>query len=661
MKIKQKLTCAALGAGVLILIVGYLSIIQSKTITQYKTTVLPIILTIKEIEESIWEMNHAADSFKYTGSKYYEKQFNEQVKEVDNSISEYKELATTEYDTKYIGEFCSVWDEAKKAGKKMIELTKQQKKAEQELFINVDEADDVLDYQIQSKWSTQDPLLLLKEQAVREVEVSIWEAIHAAQQYTGLAGTIVRGNQKYLGTKLQAAKAAATASMVKGDFNKLMEAQFNDVEKFWGEYKKMPHEEFEKKAIAEFDDYWNKAVIAGRNLVNINQETNKQFNILYKKINRVDEIIDTYIQKSIQTKINSINSTADNYRKTAIGLTIFLFILSIFLALFFSRIISNPIINLSKTATRIMNEKDLTIPVPKSITKDEMNTLSNSLNKLIDSLRTQSQETATIAADLSSAISQISTSTTQLAAGSTESTTSITEISSTIEELKQISQNTYNKTLEVTEKSKKVAEIFREGQNATEKNIVGMNKINEEMNYIAQSTIRLGEQTQNIESIINSVSNLADQTNLLSVNASIEAAKAGEFGKGFAVVAKEVKALAHQSREATEQISTILTDIQKASSAAILAIERGNKAVKTGLELSKIAGDAIETLNNNIIETTDSSVKISISNQQQLSGMQQLFDAIENIRTALEQIQTAQNSLKNRPFLLQNLARNCRI
>jgi methyl-accepting chemotaxis protein len=352
----------------------------------------------------------------------------------------------------------------------------------------------------------------------------------------------------------------------------------------------------------------------------------------------------------------------------AIITVIIVIIIVIIIGLIFTGNITKPIIMLASKAKIIAENKDLTIDMPKRKTKDEISSLLISFGHMLESLRTQTIDMSTGSTELAASINEISATSTQLSSSTAETSTSVTEISTTVEEIKQISQSTYNKAVEVSEKAKITTEVAEEGRDATEKTVEGINKINEEMNYIAQSTIKLGEQTQNIGEIINSVNNLADQTNLLSVNASIEAAKAGEYGKGFAVVAKEVKALAEQSREATKQISVILTDIQKASSAAVLATERGSKAVKTGLELSTLAGKAIITLNESISEAAETSEQISMSSQQELTGMEQLVNTMDNIKEALQQnaegskqLEESANSLTQLSQKLQDMASSYKV
>ena len=140
-----------------------------------------------------------------------------------------------------------------------------------------------------------------------------------------------------------------------------------------------------------------------------------------------------------------------------------------------------------------------------------------------------------------------------------------------------------------------------------------------------------------IGEIIAAVNDLAEQSNLLAVNAAIEAAKAGEQGKGFAVVAHEIRSLAEQSKQATAQVRTILGDIQKATSGAVLATEQGSKAVETGVKQSAQTGESIRVLADSIVEAAQAAAQIAASSQQQLTGMEQVILAVSNIKQAMEQ------------------------
>src|ERR1700687_5995573 len=134
---------------------------------------------------------------------------------------------------------------------------------------------------------------------------------------------------------------------------------------------------------------------------------------------------------------------------------------------------------------------------------------------------------------------------------------------------------------------------------------------------------RLSEQSQTIGQIIATVEDLAAQSNLLAVNAAIEAAKAGEHGRGFGVVAQEVKSLAEQSRQGTTQGRAILRDTQKATTTAVLATEQGSKAVDVGTRQTEVAGESIQALTASVGDAAQAAIQIAASSQQQFVGVGQ--------------------------------------
>jgi methyl-accepting chemotaxis protein len=130
------------------------------------------------------------------------------------------------------------------------------------------------------------------------------------------------------------------------------------------------------------------------------------------------------------------------------------------------------------------------------------------------------------------------------------------------------------------------------------------------------------------------VKELAEQSNLLAINAAIEAAKAGEHGKGFAVVAQEVRHLAEQSKQATVQVRTILQDIQDATHAAVSVTQQGAKVVEVGLQQSLEAGESIQMLSRRLTDTAMAMQQIAASSEQQLLGMEQVSSAMGSIKGA---------------------------
>lgn len=270
-------------------------------------------------------------------------------------------------------------------------------------------------------------------------------------------------------------------------------------------------------------------------------------------------------------------------------------------------------------------------------TQDEIGDLSRAFDQMTEQLQATTlsrDELADGARILISSASEILAFTTQVAAGSAQTATAVNQTSTTVEEVKQTAQVSTDKARQVSETAQQTAQVAQRGRQSMGASIEAMQRIQEQMASIAESIVRLSEQSQTIGEIIATVNDLAEQSNLLAVNAAIEAAKAGEQGKGFAVVAQEVKSLAAQSKQATAQVRAILGEIQKATTAAVLAAEQGNQAVEAGVKRSGEVGEMIEILAGNIEEAAQAATQIAASAQQQLVGMDQVALAMENIKQA---------------------------
>jgi PAS domain S-box-containing protein len=253
--------------------------------------------------------------------------------------------------------------------------------------------------------------------------------------------------------------------------------------------------------------------------------------------------------------------------------------------------------------------------------------------------------------------------TSQVATSTQEADTAISEIATTVEEVKQTAVLAGTKSQSVAESTERTRQVAQGGRQAVEEALLGMQQIREQMQAVAESIMRLGEQSQTIGEIVASVNGLAEQSNLLGVNASIEAAKAGEAGKGFSVVAQEVKTLAEQSKQATAQVRGILSEIQKAMTKAVLLAEQGSKTVETGYLRAQSSGEAIRSLGSSIEESSEMALQIAATSQQQMIAMDQIANAMESIRQAsqnnvgdTQQVDQAARNLHQLGLKLKGLA-----
>jgi methyl-accepting chemotaxis protein len=377
----------------------------------------------------------------------------------------------------------------------------------------------------------------------------------------------------------------------------------------------------------------------------------------------------------LQTRSAVAQASARNTRLTIIFGTLAALVLLALAGFIITRNIARPLRDLTTVAERI-TVGDLRVTVSVDARTDEVGVLTRTLDRMTQSLRTMAAAAEQIAAGdlrstitpqspndvlgnafarmvenlreqtrqlveganvLGAAASEIVASTTQLAASASESAAAVSETTTTVEEVRQTAQLASQKAKQVSDSAQKAAQISQRGRESTEDVAAGMTRIRQQMDAIAASMGRLSEQSQTIGQIIATVEDLAAQSNLLAVNAAIEAAKAGEHGKGFGVVAQEVKSLAEQSRQATTQVRTILSDIQKATTAAVLATEQGSKAVEAGTRQTDVAGEAIQALTGSVTEAAQAATQIAASSQQQMVGVEQVAAAMESIKQASTQ------------------------
>jgi methyl-accepting chemotaxis protein len=286
---------------------------------------------------------------------------------------------------------------------------------------------------------------------------------------------------------------------------------------------------------------------------------------------------------------------------------------------------------------------------------NEIGRLGSALNQMVEWLKNQADQVLEGISVLTASASEIATAGAQLAASTSRSSSAVTETTTTVEQVRQAAQVAGEQAKTVAKNSRHAVEISDSGRQATEDTIQGMNQIKEQMESIAETVLKLNEQSEAIEEIIAAVKDLADQSNLLAVNASIEAARAGDHGKGFAVVAQEIKTLADQSKDATEQVRSMLDDTRKWVRAVVMATEQGGKAVDAGVQQSVLAGEAIQGLTESVATSSQAASVIEASSEQQIVGVDQVAIAISRIDEAVRSNVDAASQLEGAAGRLKDL------
>jgi methyl-accepting chemotaxis protein len=282
---------------------------------------------------------------------------------------------------------------------------------------------------------------------------------------------------------------------------------------------------------------------------------------------------------------------------------------------------------------------DLTSQVRPPRQDDELAILGNNLNDMTASLRELTVQMREATSNITSMTAEIMATTSQQAAMASQQAAAVNETSSTVVESRQTAEQAADRARLVAEAAQESMGVADQGLRSVQDTVGGMNSIRDQVGTIAETILALSEQTQQIGEIIATVNDIADQSNLLALNAAIEAARAGEAGKGFAVVAGEVRSLAEQSRQATNQVQGILGQIQKAANTAVMVTEEGTKRADAGVQQAQETGEAISTIAEQIERVAQAAQQIAASANQQLAGMDQIASAMDSINQATSQAQ----------------------
>ncbi len=387
---------------------------------------------------------------------------------------------------------------------------------------------------------------------------------------------------------------------------------------------------------------------------------------------RLDAAVSAVISDSSalqQLVINQNGAQADAIRTMGRQLSIIMITMTFALFVIFLVIITVLLSSITQPLSKLTQLAELVAtgdlpsavamnPARRSPRRDEIGEIERSFGAMLESLNNNTTQVRDAMVDITTATSQISSATAQQSATATEQAAAVVETTSSLEEVRQTSEQATERAQMVSDMAGSSLQLADRGLQAIQKTEEGMLSLKEQVRTIAETILALSEQTQAIGEIIATVTDIADQSNLLALNAAMEAARAGEAGRGFAVVASEVRNLADQSRQATTQVKGILGDIQKAANTAVMVTEQGTKRAETGVALTQSSGEAIRTIRDHIVRVNQAAQQIAASSRQQLAGMNQITQAVENINLGAAQTQTGMRQVELAARSLNDLAQH---
>ena len=303
-------------------------------------------------------------------------------------------------------------------------------------------------------------------------------------------------------------------------------------------------------------------------------------------------------------------------------------------------------------------EGDLTVHA--TVTEDITGAIADSINYAIDALRSLVSTINETSVQVSSAAQETQATAMHLAEASDHQAQQITAASAAINEMAVSIDQVSKNAQESTETAQKSVDVAHRGAETVRRTISGMDTIREQIQETSKRIKRLGESSQEIGDIVELINDIADQTNILALNAAIQAAMAGEAGRGFAVVADEVQRLAERSANATKQIEALVKAIQTDTNEAVISMEQTTANVVSGAKLAEEAGEAlteIEDMSKHIAELIQS---ISDSVRQQASAAANISDTMNVIQEITTQTSAGTNEVASSIGNLAELATELR-
>ena len=398
-----------------------------------------------------------------------------------------------------------------------------------------------------------------------------------------------------------------------------------------------------------------------------------------QKYGEVTKAVDAYIQAADnivrynEERLHCRYGEAKTRSVMARAVFLALGIVTLLIGALFSRATTRSIaipITRSSDHIDLMAKGDFSIPVsPHALKrKDEMGTFARSMDAMNSNLSNILKEVTSSAMNVASASTQLNTSAERLSMGAMDQVERTTQIATAHTEMNQASEDIARSSSQVAASANEAVEVAEGGREVVDKAIQEVNAIAKTVETTLRFVAELGTQTETIGDIVTVINDIADQTNLLALNAAIEAARAGEHGRGFAVVADEVRKLAERTASSTTEIGEMISTISKGVGKTIQSMETAKDKVVTGVEYSSQAQAAlnriltsIDTLHGGVHRTATAIEEMSATTNEIAKDINQISDVTKKNFSAAEEISGAASGLSDLAKHLESAVQNFKV
>ena len=353
---------------------------------------------------------------------------------------------------------------------------------------------------------------------------------------------------------------------------------------------------------------------------------------------------------------------------TIVIVSVIAILLAIILAVLIIRAVMKPLGRMHEMVADIaQGDGDLTRRLDAS-SKDEFAEISRLFNIFIEKLHGIISQISSTSTQVAAASSQLNSTAERIATGAEEVAAQASTIATAGEEMSATSGDIAQNCQMAAEGAQRASQSACNGAEVVERTVEVMGQIASKVQESARTVESLGERSDQIGAIIGTIEDIADQTNLLALNAAIEAARAGEQGRGFAVVADEVRALAERTTRATKEIGEMIKAIQKETKGAVAAMEQGVQQVEAGTVEAAKSGDALRDILQQVNDVTTQVHQIATAAEEQTAttseisnNMHQITQVVQDTASGAHQSATAASQLYGNAEEMQRLVRQFKL
>jgi len=478
-------------------------------------------------------------------------------------------------------------------------------------------------------------------------------SIHSITQIQSLVGSHRRGEMLML---------LATEKEVKEKYIKRNDESVEKIGKEQAIYEKLMDKDEEKKLFGEFKAAWTDYLAAYPAIKELALQggsdedkaklilgaSSKTFN---QVLGALDALEKTNIEQT-QKESNGALAIAKSARVWILVLLVVCVLIGVTFVILFSRAMSAPLKRLSADAEQVA-AGDLGVEVQVS-SDDEIGQLAQSFEKMVNNLREMIGTLADSSAQVSESSSEMQTNAVQMADGAERVAIQAITVATASEEMSATSGDIAQNCQMAAEGAERANQAAEHGTEVVAKSISVMHRIAERVQSSAKTVEALGRRSDEIGAIVGTIEDIADQTNLLALNAAIEAARAGEQGRGFAVVADEVRALAERTTKATREIGLMIKAIQSETKTAVSAMEEGVNEVEQGTEEATRSGEALRNIQEEINSLHMQVQQIATAAEEQTATTSEISN---NIHTITDVAQNTVEGARKTSDAAQHLSR----